>query len=271
MLIEGPREVPPMAPHATVDASSQDATVPDGEVSDGAKKKAKPKPKPKLKPPGKSANPEQPKEKENEEETASLRITPTHYGKEASTSARGEGIIDMFNLSHDDYYSAGQGRNRVRTKTSKALVVHSTPASKLSLVPTHLTSVDLQNFHRPRGIFNPGLPFRVAVVTKDRHTNGKPKKALNRVDVMKHKSDLSAREGRVIFTEYMEERPPLLENVGMGTRICNFYRKKSPDDTPILSVSLLLSCSIHSRTLTFTCSMKTVKQFFLMTRMTRHF
>eukprot|EP00026_Physarum_polycephalum_P000272 Phypoly_transcript_00272.p1 GENE.Phypoly_transcript_00272~~Phypoly_transcript_00272.p1 ORF type:complete len:1142 (+),score=223.59 Phypoly_transcript_00272:41-3466(+) len=216
---------------ATLSSQQQDAVVPDGEVSDGAKKKPKPKPKPKVKAPVKTDNAEQTKEKE--EEATTLRITPTHYGKEAS--ARTETTLDIFNLSHDDYYSTGMGRNRVRHKTSKALVVHSTPASKLSLVPTHLTSVDLQHFHRPRGVFAPGSPYRVAVVTKDRHTNGKPKKALNRVDIMKHKSDLSAREGRVIFTEYMEERPPLLENVGMGTRICNFYRKKSPDDTPILS------------------------------------
>lgn len=232
MLIEGPRTVPPTAgraPPAHLPTATQDATVPEGDASDGAKKKAKPKPKPKLKTPAEG--------EKKEEEPTTLRITPTHYGKEASAATTRTDAVDMFNLSHDDYYSTGMGRNRVRHKTSKALVVHSTPAAKLSLVPTHLTSVDLQRFHRPRGVFPPSFSYRVAVVTKDRHTNGKTKKTLNRVEIMKHKSDLSAREGRVIFTEYMEERPPLLENVGMGTRICNFYRKKSPDDTPILSVS----------------------------------
>ena len=307
MLIEGSRAVPPVVPRAAPEPS-QDATVPDAEISDGAKKR--PKPKSKLKPPakGSSAGAEQPKE----EEATSLRITPTHYGKEAS--ARMETTLDMFNLSHDEYYSTGMGRNRVRHKTSKALVVHSTPASKLSLVSTHLTSVDLQHFHCPRGTFAPGVSFRVAVVTKDRHTNGKPKKTLNRVDIMKHKSDLSAREGRVIFAEYMEERPPLLENVGMGTRICNFYRKKSPDDTPILSVSQVHPSyhiisyhiisyhiisyhiisyhiisyhiisyhiisyhiisyhiiSYHTPRLLFSCSTKMVKQYFWMTRMSPH-
>jgi hypothetical protein len=250
MLIEGPREVPPVAPQA-LSSNSQDATVPDGEVSDGSKKKSKPKPK--TKPKGNNTD------QTKEEEATTLRITPTHYGKEAS--ARMETMLDMFNLSHDEYYSTGMGRNRVRHKTSKALVVHSTPASKLSLVPTHLTSVDLQHFHRPRGTFAPGASYRVAVVTKDRHTNGKPKKTLNRVDIMKHKSDLSAREGRVIFTEYMEERPPLLENVGMGTRICNFYRKKSPDDTPILSVSQFAFTHLTFIN-KFAPSMKMVKQFY---------
>jgi Protein of unknown function (DUF3591) len=201
--------------------------------AEAAKKKSKPKPK--AKSPAKPNGTEQGKE----DEATTLRITPTLYGKESSSRAEASNL-DMFNLSHDDYYSMAQGRNRVRHKTSKALVVHSTPASKLSLVPTHLTREELQHFHRPRGSFPPNVPYRVAVVTKERHTNGKPKKALNRVDIMKKKSDLSAREGRVIFTEYMEERPPLLENVGMGTRISNFYRKKSHDDTPILLVSYYL-------------------------------
>lgn len=234
MLIEGAREVLPQQP-GDRSRSTQDATVPDAsDAPETVKKKPKPKPKPK-------APTEAPEQANKEEEPQTLQITPTHYGKDNSAALTTESVnLDMFNLSHDEYYSLGNGRNRVRHKAVKALVVHSTPAAKLSLVPTHLSREALQLFHRPRAKFPVGMPFRLAVVTKDRQANGKSKKALNRVEVMKHKSDLSAREGRVIFTEYMEERPPLLENVGMGTRITNFYRKKAPDDTPILSVLYLI-------------------------------
>lgn len=41
---------------------------------------------------------------------------------------------------------------------------------------------------------------------------------------MRHKGDLSAREGRVILLEYMEENPLIIANVGMGTKIKNIYR-----------------------------------------------
>lgn len=231
--------MPPQSPGGS--GSPQDATVP-GDPTDTPenKKKPKPKPKPKAKEGANGADPNKENKDNKEDEPQTLRITPTHYGKEASAGLIEATNLDMFNLSHDEFYSMANGRNRVRHKTSKALVVHSTPAAKLSLVPTHLTREDLQLFHRTRASFAPGMPNRLAVVTKDRHANGKPKKALNRVDVMKHKSDLSAREGRVIFTEYTEERPPLLENVGMGTRISNFYRKKAADDTPILLVCLFI-------------------------------
>lgn len=227
MLFEsGSRDVPPQ-PSTSVQRPTQDATVPES-TETGTPDSGKKKPKPKSK--GKA------KAQKDSDQTAEepLRLAPTNYSKEGKVE--GMSHLDPFNLSHDDYYAAAQGRNRVRHKTSKALVTHSTPACKLSLVPTHLTSKDLQNFHKPRAFFPPG-PFRITPVTKERHANGKSsKKALNRVEMMKHKSDLSAREGRIIFTEYMEERPPLIENVGMGTRISNFYRKKTPDDVPILSV-----------------------------------
>jgi hypothetical protein len=248
----GPREVPPQPTRSqrppTSSSSSQqggDATVPEApaaqppaDTPEGSKKK--PRPKPKGKPNGKQtqkgANGEANGGEQADED--SLRLTPTNYSKEGRAGEGGSSAnLDLFNLSHDDFYAAAQGRNRVRHKTSKALVVHSTPACKLSLVPTHLTREDLQHFHHPRTSIPHGVPFRVTPVTKERHANGKSsKKTLNRVEMMKHKSDLSAREGRVIFTEYMEERPPLVENVGMATRISNFYRKKSPDDIPILSV-----------------------------------
>lgn len=223
------RTAPPAAPRA----QQQQDTI---EENKKKRTSTKPKSKPKAKP-----TTEKPTE---ESEATTLRLTPTHYSSKEPAEVVDLANIDTFNLSHDDYYNAAQGRNRVKHTTTKALVTHATPACKLSLVPTHLTTEQLQNFHRPHHQMPIGQPIRITTVTKDRHANGKSKKALTRVEsVMKHKSDLSGREGRIIFTEYLEERPPLVENVGMGTRICNFYRKKSPDDTPILSVrSFLCVC-----------------------------
>ncbi|CAA7391083.1 unnamed protein product [Spirodela intermedia] len=47
------------------------------------------------------------------------------------------------------------------------------------------------------------------------------------------KSDLSLRDGRALLMEYSEERPLLLGNIGMGARICAYYRKpKHGDQAP---------------------------------------
>ncbi|KAI5054933.1 hypothetical protein GOP47_0030078 [Adiantum capillus-veneris] len=47
----------------------------------------------------------------------------------------------------------------------------------------------------------------------------------------KKKSDLSVKDGHVFVAEYCEERPLLINNVGMGARLCTYYRKVSPTDS----------------------------------------
>lgn len=47
----------------------------------------------------------------------------------------------------------------------------------------------------------------------------------------KRKSDLSVKDGHAFVAEYCEERPLLLNNVGMGARLCTYYRKASPTDS----------------------------------------
>ncbi|CAA6655733.1 unnamed protein product [Spirodela intermedia] len=50
----------------------------------------------------------------------------------------------------------------------------------------------------------------------------------------RRKSDLSLRDGRALLMEYSEERPLLLGNIGMGARICAYYRKpKHGDQAPL--------------------------------------
>jgi len=53
--------------------------------------------------------------------------------------------------------------------------------------------------------------------------------------------DLSAREGRIVLAEYLEETPPLIMNVGMGTKLINYYRKASSTDVSPGEVFLFAS------------------------------
>ncbi|MCO5553716.1 hypothetical protein L7F22_007242 [Adiantum nelumboides] len=52
----------------------------------------------------------------------------------------------------------------------------------------------------------------------------------------KKKSDLSVKDGHVFITEYCEERPLLINNVGMGARLCTYYRKVSPTDSIVATL-----------------------------------
>ncbi|KAF2070503.1 hypothetical protein CYY_008169 [Polysphondylium violaceum] len=159
--------------------------------------------------------------------------------------------VDKFNLSNDKYYKPVRSVKQP-SASGRSVIQHSLPGIKLSLVKTHLTKEDLIHAHRPKIIFPLNNVYRVAFFHKqeDKDANGNPlsaslnsanglnssRKSINRTETIKHKSDLSGREGRVVLVEYIEQNPPLISNVGMGMRIKNFYRKKNANDThPLLN------------------------------------
>ncbi|KAE8696303.1 Transcription initiation factor TFIID subunit 1b [Hibiscus syriacus] len=55
-------------------------------------------------------------------------------------------------------------------------------------------------------------------------------KSLRPPGAFKKKSDLSVKDGHVFLMEYCEERPLLLNNVGMGANLCTYYQKTSSGD-----------------------------------------
>lgn len=44
---------------------------------------------------------------------------------------------------------------------------------------------------------------------------------------MRTAEDLTGKDGELIFAEYCEEYPPLLNQVGMATKIKNYYKRVS--------------------------------------------
>nr|XP_024393704.1 transcription initiation factor TFIID subunit 1-like isoform X3 [Physcomitrium patens] len=55
-------------------------------------------------------------------------------------------------------------------------------------------------------------------------------KPLRPPGAFKKKSELSVKDGHVALMEYCEERPLVLGNVGMGSRLYTYYRKRTPTD-----------------------------------------
>ena len=52
---------------------------------------------------------------------------------------------------------------------------------------------------------------------------------------MRTPEDLSGKDGDLVLTEYSEEHPPLVMQIGMATKIKNYYKRKpGKDNTPEL-------------------------------------
>ena len=140
--------------------------------------------------------------------------------------------FDKFNLSRDAYYLDGI---QARTREKKSLkLVHSPYALRNVLLRRSLSVDQYVSFHRPKIRLLVGLPNHIHPHTVLAASARKKSRGL---EVMKHRRDLSAREGRVVLFEYSEEFPPALSDIGMACRIVNYIRKeeRSVEDAPVLA------------------------------------
>ncbi|KAF9106734.1 hypothetical protein BGX29_008592 [Mortierella sp. GBA35] len=141
--------------------------------------------------------------------------------------------IDRFNLANDRFYEANkEGRfHRVRQTFGQLVVQHALPAIKL-MKPWYknkLTKTELRSFHRP----SLQLPLN-AEITFSRVKGSKKKKQKRKElgEVMRSSKDLTLRDHtNFVLLEYSEEHPAIVQNVGMGSFLINYYRKESAEDT----------------------------------------
>jgi len=120
------------------------------------------------------------------------------------------------------------------------IIQHSTPVVELRapFVPTHLGPMKLRNFHRqplkryshgPVSISGPHpvhpLLRHIRKMAKQRELE---RMAAGGGDIffMRTPDDLSGKDGDLILLEYCEEHPPLLSQVGMCSRLKNYYKRK---------------------------------------------
>jgi transcription initiation factor TFIID subunit 1 len=147
---------------------------------------------------------------------------------------------DPFNISNDVYY-APKTFSMIDTKlnTAGSRLQHSTPTVELRapFIPTHMGPMKLRMFHRPHlKNFSHGALASAnyhAVQSLIKHIN---KKAQQRetervasgggdIFFMRTPEDLTGRDGELILIEYCEEHPPLLSQVGMCSKIKNYYKR----------------------------------------------
>uniref|UniRef100_A0A3P9LNK7 Transcription initiation factor TFIID subunit 1 n=1 Tax=Oryzias latipes TaxID=8090 RepID=A0A3P9LNK7_ORYLA len=183
--------------------------------------------------------------KENKKETA-IKKSRILLGKtgvikdEPQQNMSQPEVKDPWNLSNDEfYYPKQQG---LRGTFGGNIIQHSIPALELRqpFFPTHMGPMKLRQFHRPTlkkysfgALAQPGphavhsehLPFANFMREQERQASGG-----GDMFFMRTPQDLTGKDGDLILAEYSEEYPPLIMQVGMATKIKNYYKRKPGKD-----------------------------------------
>ncbi|OLL24059.1 putative transcription initiation factor TFIID subunit [Neolecta irregularis DAH-3] len=149
-----------------------------------------------------------------------------------------------YNISNDEAYAAlrESTQSRIRSNLGQLNIDHSMVAYRLqspfvclSLRPqlrdqyrAILSKSHARSFHRSALVVKPEQTLRFSKTKSRKRKKDRGKDAMT---LMKTSQDLSLGDNsHFVLFEFSEEYPFVLNNIGMGTRIVNYYRKTSPDD-----------------------------------------
>lgn len=138
-----------------------------------------------------------------------------------------------YNFSNDAAYDMLQGsqKSRERSTLTQLALEHAGFADRLQspYYKTTLSKSEARAYHRPTATFKAGQELRFSRVRprkkKDKDRSKDPKVLLATTKDI----SLSDNAGFVCL-EYSEEYPAILSNVGMGSKILNYYRKRNEED-----------------------------------------
>uniref|UniRef100_A0A452V7Z1 Transcription initiation factor TFIID subunit n=1 Tax=Ursus maritimus TaxID=29073 RepID=A0A452V7Z1_URSMA len=144
-------------------------------------------------------------------------------------------VKDPWNLSNDEYYYPKQ--QGLRAFFSVMDGNHCLP-----FFPTHMGPIKLRQFHRPPlkkysfgALSQPG-PHSVQPLLKHIKKKAKMREQERQASgggemfFMRTPQDLTGKDGDLILAEYSEENGPLMMQVGMATKIKNYYKRKPGKD-----------------------------------------
>lgn len=153
---------------------------------------------------------------------------------------------DPYNISNDEFYNPKLTQDSaLKPNVGGNLIQHSIPAIELRapFFPTHMGPLKLRSFHRPTlkryshgTLAQPG-PHGVIPLLKHIKKKAKMREQERQASgggemfFMRTAEDLTGRDGEVILSEYSEEHPPLVMQVGMATKIKNYYKRRPGKDS----------------------------------------
>ena len=152
---------------------------------------------------------------------------------------------DPWNISNDEYYNPKMTTDTaLKPNAGGNLIQHSIPALELRqpYFPTHMGLMKLRGFHRPplkkfsHGSIADTLAHSVLPLVKHIKKKAKAREAERmaagggEIFFMRTPEDLSGKDSDLILCEMSEEHPPLVMQVGMATKIKNYYKRKPGKD-----------------------------------------
>ncbi|KAJ2583257.1 hypothetical protein GGH95_001096 [Coemansia sp. RSA 1836] len=153
------------------------------------------------------------------------------------TLAERRGGMDILNQSNDHYYAVQQSgkAHRVRQTFGQLVVAHSLAALKLQAPFFRMrhTRAELRSWHRPMLQISGEVEAKFSRVRtarrRGKHSGEAPWAA----------KDVTLRDSAdCVLVEYCEEYPLVVSNVGMGSVVVNYYRKRHAADHAFPKVTL---------------------------------
>ncbi|KIX03602.1 uncharacterized protein Z518_07155 [Rhinocladiella mackenziei CBS 650.93] len=134
-----------------------------------------------------------------------------------------------FKTSNDAEYDLLKQNHKVRGQLTNLNIEHSLPAIRLQYpyYQVRLSLQELRNYHRRKMNFKYPITFSQPAKIKRKHL-----KKLKTDEIYVHTKDLSlADNSSTLLLEYSEEHPLMLSQTGMGSKIVNYYRRKTKEET----------------------------------------
>ena len=160
---------------------------------------------------------------------------PRSIQQQQQQQLEGPSFFNKFNISNDDTYNAlGRAHQpRIRVTVSNLNIEHSQPAIKLQspFYRVNLPKSQLRFFHRQK--FGQHLrPGTVITFSKLKTRKRKRDKGKDVRESFATSVDLTLGDTAPIYLmEYSEESPMALSKFGMCSKVINYYRKISEQDT----------------------------------------
>nr|XP_028570735.1 transcription initiation factor TFIID subunit 1 isoform X2 [Podarcis muralis] len=187
--------------------------------------------------------PSENKKKPSQRNSRILLIKTGVIQEEAQQNMSDPEVKDPWNLSNDEFYYPN--KHRLHGTFGGNIIQHSIPAVQLQqpFFPTHLDPTELRQLHRPPlkkySVGALSQPGPHPVQSLQNHIEKKAKMRRSALQAsgggemffMRTPQDLSGKDGDLILAEYSEENPPLMMQVGMATKIKNYYKRKPGKDS----------------------------------------